>query len=101
MPYCTNCGNEINSEAVFCPHCGVQIKSMTKSSSDSAYDSGGLGWGILGFFIPLAGLILYVIWKDEKPKSAKSAGIGALIYVIFGLVVGLIYIIFLVSAFGF
>lgn len=44
-------------------------------------DDGSVGWGILGFFIPLVGLILFLVWKNEKPKSAKAAGTGALISV--------------------
>lgn len=44
-------------------------------------DNGGFGWGLLGFCIPLVGLILYLVWKDEKPKTAKAAGLGALISV--------------------
>ncbi|HIW48815.1 MAG TPA: hypothetical protein H9687_06030 [Firmicutes bacterium] len=42
-------------------------------------DSGSIGWGILGFCIPIVGLILFLVWKDQKPKTAKVAGIGALI----------------------
>ena len=45
-------------------------------------DSGSIGWSLLGYCIPLVGLILFLVWKDEKPKSAKKAGIGALISVI-------------------
>lgn len=44
-------------------------------------DKGGFLWGLLGCCIPLAGLILFLVWKDEKPKTAKSAGIGALVSV--------------------
>ena len=39
-------------------------------------------WGLLGFCIPVVGLILFLIWKDQKPKTAKAAGIGALVSVI-------------------
>lgn len=35
----------------------------------------------LGCCIPIAGLILFLVWKDTKPKTAKAAGIGALVYV--------------------
>ena len=44
-------------------------------------DSGSFGWGVLGFCFPIVGLILYLVWKDSKPKSAKVAGLGALISV--------------------
>ena len=33
------------------------------------------------FCIPLVGLILFLVWRDNKPKNAKAAGIGALISV--------------------
>lgn len=55
-------------------------------------DSGSAGWGVLGFFIPIVGLILFLVWKDTKPKSAKAAGIGALIYV------GLCVVLFIIIA---
>lgn len=45
-------------------------------------DNGGFGWGLLGFCIPLAGLILFLVWKDTKPNNGKAAGMGALISVI-------------------
>ncbi|MDE6566811.1 MAG: hypothetical protein K2K70_03635 [Lachnospiraceae bacterium] len=45
-------------------------------------DSGSLLWGLLGCCIPIVGLILFIVWKDTKPKTAKVAGIGALISVV-------------------
>lgn len=36
------------------------------------------GFAALGFFFPLIGLILYLVWKDESPLKAKSCGKGAL-----------------------
>ena len=45
-------------------------------------DNGGFGWGLLGCCIPIVGLILFLVWKDSKPNTAKSAGIGALVAVV-------------------
>ena len=42
-------------------------------------DKGGFLWGLLGCCIPIVGLILFLVWKDTKPKTAKAAGIGALV----------------------
>ena len=42
-------------------------------------DSGSFGWAVLGFFFPIVGLILVLVWKQSKPKCAKMAGIGALV----------------------
>ena len=49
-------------------------------------DSGSIGWGILGFIIPIVGLVLFLVWKNTKPKCAKVAGIGALISVCINIV---------------
>ena len=45
-------------------------------------DRGGFVWGLLGCCIPVVGLVLFLVWRDEKPKTAKAAGIGALVSVI-------------------
>lgn len=87
--YCRNCGNEIDDKAVVCPHCGVA------TTPSDVIDSGGFGWGILGCCIPIAGLILFLVWKDSRPKTAKAAGIGALISA--GLLVVMYIIIFLIG----
>ncbi len=78
MPYCRNCGAEINEYALTCPKCGAQQRS---ESSPAPSDEGGFLWGLLGCCIPIAGLILFLVWKDTKPNTAKAAGIGALVCV--------------------
>ena len=45
-------------------------------------DRGGFLCGLLGCCIPVVGLVLFLVWRDEKPKTAKAAGIGALVSVI-------------------
>lgn len=50
-------------------------------------DRGGFLWGLLGCCIPIVGLILFLVWRDEKPKTAKAAGIGALVSVILTILV--------------
>lgn len=53
-------------------------------------DSGSIGWGVLGFFFPIVGLVLFLVWKNTKPKCAKVAGIGAIIGFCLGLVANVI-----------
>ena len=55
-------------------------------------DSGSIGWGVLGFFFPIVGLILFLVWKSTKPNCAKVAGIGALIGFILSVGVNLLYL---------
>lgn len=57
-------------------------------------DSGSFGWAILGFFIPLVGLILWLVWKDEKPKCAKMAGVGALVSVVISILCAIVMTVF-------
>ena len=49
--------------------------------NNNVNDNGSIGWGILGFCLPLVGIILYFVWKETKPLSAKMAIRGALISV--------------------
>ncbi|HRR89929.1 MAG TPA: hypothetical protein P5161_04040, partial [Eubacteriales bacterium] len=49
---------------------------------------------------PLVGLILYLVWRDEKPRTARIAGKGALAWLILcvSLVVLTIIIVVIVIA---
>ena len=49
-------------------------------------DSGSFGWAVLGFFFPIVGLVLYIVWRNEKPRCAKMAGGGALASVVLSVV---------------
>lgn len=94
--YCKNCGREIDDCAYVCPHCGVKTG---KENSDA--DSGSkAGWGILSFLIPIAGLVLFLVWKTERPKTAKVCGICALVAVIIEVVVAIIYGVLIGSKIG-
>ncbi len=94
MKYCNKCGKELMDEAVVCPACGCAQKVV------AADDASSFGMGLLGFCIPIVGLILYLVWKDSSPLKAKSAGKGALISVIVGVVFYIIYAIFLAAIIG-
>lgn len=76
MAYCKNCGQSIDDKAVICPHCGV-----AQENKPAVVDNGGFLWGLLGCCIPIVGLILYLVWKNERPRTAKAVGIGALVSV--------------------
>lgn len=65
---------------------------------DNSNDNGGFLWGLLGCCIPVVGLILFLVWKDQKPKTAKAAGIGALVSVILWVVFYIIYFVILGAA---
>ena len=109
---CSYCGEPLNKDDKYCPACGAPVEKSSGSeekrsdgpqyytvnketpASDYSYDtsyqgssdSGSIGWGFLGCCFPLVGLILYLVWNDSKPMSAKKAGIGAIVGVVICLV---------------
>ena len=64
-----------------------RIEELSKILQEANYlyyvqDAPSGGMTALGFFFPIVGLILYLVWKDQTPLKAHSAGKGALIGVI-------------------
>lgn len=91
---CPSCGKEVKETYNVCPHCGRDLRKDTFETvgDDQPWDDNALPWGILGFFIPIVGLILYLVWKSERPIAAHGAGVGALISVIVqAVVVGFLF----------
>lgn len=82
MKYCSNCGNELNNDQDVCLKCGKSVNMSNNGQKTNANDTGSFGWGLLGFCIPIVGLILFLVWNDSQPLNAKSAGKGALISVV-------------------
>ena len=100
--YCRRCGKQIDDGTAYCPHCGEPqatgaARPQPQYQQQAVYDSGSFGWAILGFLIPLAGLILWLAWIDVKPKSAKMAGIGALVSVILSIVFTILAIVLVIA----
>lgn len=101
--YCKNCGKQINPEKAFCPYCGAEkgaaapqqaaqpapaapVNVNLVNNTPAVPDAPNMGFAVLGFFFPLIGLILWLIWKDQTPLKAKSCGKGALVGVIVSVV---------------
>ena len=99
--YCKYCGKEIEEGSAFCPHCGKEQQGNAGTDAGAGTGAGANGappygapqrpveqdapnggFAVLGFFFPLIGLILYLVWKDTLPLRAHSCGKGALIGVI-------------------
>lgn len=88
--FCSKCGAKNEKSAEFCSECGASLKETTSAQVKSG---SSFGWGVLGFFIPLVGLILFISWKNDRPEDAKAAGIGALISVILNVILTIIMIV--------
>lgn len=99
--YCTKCGKEYVEGAVVCMGCGCSLGDNKKVEKS---DTSAFGFGVLGFFFPIVGLVLWLVWKDERPKRAKAAGIGALASVVFNVILvivwGIIFSTVMMTAFS-
>lgn len=69
-----------------------QLQFAAPGVQQPVQDSGSIGWAILGFFIPIVGLILFLVWKNTKPQCAKMAGIGAIVGFCLGLIMNMSFL---------
>lgn len=80
---------------------GAKSQNVSATQSQQTDSEGStVGWGILGFFIPIVGFILWLIWKDEHPARAKSAGIGCLVSICLGVVGVILYVVLVFAILG-
>ena len=103
--FCPKCGTQNSETAGFCASCGATLKPSS-STGGNAYGTpppppppaGGnpndpgadTVMKIVSFCFPIVGLILYFVWKQEKPKSANDVckfsaigfGVGVVIYIL-------------------
>lgn len=100
--YCNRCGRTVADHSLYCNYCGARLDG-TQNRPESE-DRSSFGFALLGFFIPLAGLIFFLIYEGKKPKRAKSAGKGALIGFITKIVIAVVlfvaYMFFAASLFN-
>lgn len=67
---------------------------MRRSGRDTQQESASIGWFFLGFFLPIVGLILFLIWFHAQPAKAKKSGVGALSGCFIGIIAAIIFGVF-------
>ena len=100
--FCPKCGGQVGQDDAFCRNCGTSLKlsdPLNESVPDGRFSDGSPRppqypapakpdssaekpsgwWGALGFFFPVIGLVLFLVWNGDYPARAKKIGIGALI----------------------
>ena len=106
--YCKNCGNQIDDNAVVCPHCGIgtgnnnavyaQPQQAQQHKSQNTLAVVGF---ILSFFFALIGLIISCVALSKAKKEYNGDGKG---FAIAGIVIGaletVIYIIVIAAFYG-
>ena len=101
---CSMCNREITINDKFCNHCGENNEFYIESkpvNDDSKYTSSQRplyqvrtnssneeslsGWaGVFSFLFPIVGLVLYFVYKEDKPAAAKQALVIAIISFVIG-----------------
>ena len=94
MKTCAHCGKQLDDESMVCSSCGTPVDPVPEEQEPE--ESSTAVFGALGFFIPLAGLILYCIWRNDSPRKAKHAGIGALVGFVSGIVLAILLFVFVI-----
>ena len=72
MHYCSRCGKILEETDMYCPQCGFAVD---KDSAEFNRVHQGL-WTLLGCCIPVAGLVVYLAYRDDKPHTAEAAKNG-------------------------
>ena len=77
--FCAKCGKEIMDEAVVCPNCGCAVNGTKNVSAAAGEDTPNIGLNILGFLLPIVGLIMYCVLHSSTPRKANQIGLFSLI----------------------
>ena len=120
--FCPACGKKHMRTALFCPGCGRQLREADSRSvvrqvqevEQAERQSEGVplqnmqdvpsgGYSALGFLIPVVGLVLYLVWKEQTPIRAKAIGksalAGAVVYTVLSIIINLIPVLLIRSYF--
>lgn len=96
--FCGKCGTETKDGK--CPKCDKTVKKTEKVKAEKVdtkktenkkvevvNEKASFAWVILGFFVPIAGLVLFIVFMNKRKDISKKAGIGALVGVIKNIIV--------------
>ena len=81
MPYCRNCGAELEETAQYCSRCGTKVNDGAKDSSAEQEEKAGLNvgllvWSIINVFLltvlGVIALVFTVIASDKSGEEAKN-----------------------------
>ena len=90
---CSQCGYELEDNAVFCSHCGTKYRH-----DNSLNDQPSLLVNALCFLFPVIGVFLFLVWLNTYPKKCKASALWAIIGILTRVVLG---ILFYISMIGF
>lgn len=83
--FCKNCGNQVDDNAVVCPHCGVATHNLetARQSSSNGFAIAGF---VLSFFFALLGLIFSAVGINKAKTTGSGKGLATA-----GLIISLLW----------
>ncbi len=97
---CPKCMKEQDINNKQCEDCGYElyVKEETEvviSSNTTVIDDRTplFIWQLIGFLLPPAGFVLYVLWREKWSNRSKACGIMALTMSAVWFVAGIVYLI--------
>ena len=95
---CPRCNSLIDSKDTFCTHCGYRLDQKRRIQRQPSHprepnnESSLFLWALIGFLSPIAGIILYLIFKDTKPRSASYSIRGAFVAIVIYVIVVMFFL---------
>lgn len=120
---CKWCNKEVENNAKFCGYCGSNLQEQVNNqafsqpkiidqssvnqtnlnntinySSNIVEEKVNIGFVLLSVFVPIAGLIIFLVMKDKNKKTAKASGLAALISFIASFILSIVSFIIITQA---
>lgn len=115
--FCTNCGAQQEDDTTFEPteESKYEPTVVAEATQEEEYDFGAtaeteqpkqeeqkdepkkddhsnaVAFGIISFFVPILGFILFAIWRKEYPERSKACLIGAIVAIAISVSISIIY----------
>ena len=100
---CPRCNGFVDSKYNICPHCGHNLKkSQGKDFTDNTQkrhhppgqrqvkrppeEEMPILFALIGFFVPIAGIVLYLALRDSRPRSASYAIKGTFVSIVLSVI---------------
>lgn len=97
MPFCKNCGKEINENAKFCSGCGVSLTGETPSSNPQQNSTAGTPCPKCGSIIPLGNVACTNCGSLLNPDKHTTAIVLGYLCSVFLPLFGIIFGIYLLT----
>lgn len=100
MKKCPKCKTKFDKSDIYCPNCGYETGKFKRELKTIFFDFDNLLWVLLGYLVPMGGLLLLGLWYHKKPVTAKAAGLGAIARVVLTLLLPFVLFSIFVIAVG-